>query len=607
MAVAFLCERQTGQGTSLVVVKIARPGFVREAAETALLTIRKEAVALGRLNEVVPPTPFVVRFVDSGEFPVEVGNERLVLPWLAMEYVHGSTLEERVDESIRTTGFAFDPDRAALCVDSIATGLDAVHAVNVLHRDVKPNNILCCGAYPDEAFKLSDFGVARPVGLRQTFMQGSMGTPGYAAPEQVAMEQAKIGPASDVFSLAATVYNILTGQELFVGKSVIDVIQKAQQRPRRSIRESPHLCEELRSRPRACVMLDDAIAHGTAPDSRDRPQRAGTFASAVVAALRAESVRVAVPPLSFRRSVGHLPPAESSRGWDFRVRQSARADLAIRNVAWDGTGTCLAVTTSGLAFWNGTDWHRVALDEKYARLLRFVHRISPGLWLIGGSNGFMAYYAANDGVQPLRRPKEDVSVEMASGTPDDLAAAFAVCEGAPAVLYGVTLKRWLKPLPLGDVSFVLGLERLDEERWLVVGRRATGQGFVAAYAPLRWEIHAAVVPAVRVYTACATVPELGIGVAVGASGAIVEVRPEGVTSSTMPEASDLSAVVVEVNQRAWVAGRGRVWMQDPRRPGQWVALWRDEGWQVPIISLFADGRRVIGIAADGSIVEGSES
>jgi eukaryotic-like serine/threonine-protein kinase len=605
MAVAFLCERHAPEGTSLAVIKVARPTFVKEAADTALLTIRKEAVALGRLNEAVPPTPFVVRFVENGELAVEVGRETLTLPWLAMEYVHGSTLEDRVEESIRETGAAFDPDRAALCVDSIATGLDAVHSVNVLHRDIKPNNILCCGVFPDEVFKLSDFGVARPVGLRQTFMQGSMGTPGYASPEQVAMEEAKIGPASDVFSLAATMYSVLTGQELFSGKTVIEVLEKSYQRRRRSIRESPHLCRELQNRPRACAMLDDAIAHGTAPDSRDRPQSAATFASAVTAALRVESVRVAAP-ISLRRSVPRLPQG-SARGWSFRVRQAARSDLAIRNVAWDGSGTCLAVATSGLVFWNGTDWHRVALDPQHEQCLRFVQRVGPGLWLIGGARGFLAYYAANDGVQTLRRPPEEVVLELASGTPDDLAAAFASRPGGPPVLYGVTHRRWLKPLPLGDVSFVLGLERLDEERWLVAGRRGNGSGYVAIYAPLRWEVQALPVPPVRVFTSCAAAPEIGVGIAVGASGVIIRVDPRGVAPTTVPGSPDLSSAVLELNQRAWVAGRGRLWMQDPRAPGRWTELWHDPSWQVPIISLFADGRRVIGVAADGGIVEGSES
>jgi serine/threonine protein kinase len=605
MAVAFLCERHAPEGTSLVVIKVARPTFVREAADTALLTIRKEAVALGRLNEAVPPTPFVVRFVENGELPVEMGREQVTLPWLAMEYVHGSTLEDRVAESIRDTGFAFDPDRAALCVDSIATGLDAVHSVNVLHRDIKPNNILCCGVFPDEVFKLSDFGVARPVGLRQTFMQGSMGTPGYASPEQVSMEEAKIGPASDVFSLAATVFSVLTGQELFSGKTVVEVLEKSYHRKRRSIRESPHLCQELQARPRACAMLDDAIAHGTAPDSRDRPQSGGAFASSLIAALRADSVRIAAP-MSLRRSIPRMPEG-SARRWAFRVRQAARPDVAIRNVAWDGSGTCLAVTMRGLTFWNGTDWHRVPLDRQYEECLRFVHRVAPGLWLLGGARGFLAYYAANEGVQPLRRPPEDAVIEVASGTPDDIAAAFASRTGAPPVLYGITNRRWLKPLPLVDVSFVLGLERLDEERWLVAGRRGNGSGYVAIYAPLRWEVHPIAVPPVRVFTGCATAPEISMGVAIGAAGVVVRVDGRGASPTTVPGAPDLSSVVLELNQRAWVAGRGRLWMQDPRAPGAWIEVWRDPSWQVPIVSLFADGRRVIGVAADGGVVEGSES
>ena len=66
MAVAYLCERRAPDGAGPAVIKLVRPGFVKQAAQTALLTVRKEAVALGRLNETVPPTPFVVRFIENG-------------------------------------------------------------------------------------------------------------------------------------------------------------------------------------------------------------------------------------------------------------------------------------------------------------------------------------------------------------------------------------------------------------------------------------------------------------------------------------------------------------------------------------------------------------
>ncbi len=76
--------------------------------------------------------------------------------------------------------------------------------------------------------------------------------------------------------------------------------------------------------------------------------------------------------------------------------------------------------------------------------------------------------------------------------------------------------------------------------------------------------------------------------------------------SVVPGQPDLSAVVVEPNQRAWTTSLGHVWVQTPQDPKRWSLAWKDAGWHVPIISLFADGRRVLGVAADGAVIEGCE-
>jgi serine/threonine protein kinase len=116
LGIAFLALRDAPEGTSPVVIKAIKPQIVVGMGATASLIVRKEAVALGRLNETVPPTPFVVRFIDTGTAPL-YGTAHPSLPWIAVEYVHGgvegTTLEERLQHSKDTTGFAFDPVRAA--------------------------------------------------------------------------------------------------------------------------------------------------------------------------------------------------------------------------------------------------------------------------------------------------------------------------------------------------------------------------------------------------------------------------------------------------------------------------------------------------------------
>ena len=138
MSVAFYATREAPDGSCPVVIKMMRPGFVQSLGSTAALIVRKEAIALGRLNERVPPTPFVVRFIDTGSFPHIRAGKPADLPWLALEYVHGgaegTTLTQRVEHSIRATGHAFDPARAAQAISSLASGLGAVHRGGVIHR-----------------------------------------------------------------------------------------------------------------------------------------------------------------------------------------------------------------------------------------------------------------------------------------------------------------------------------------------------------------------------------------------------------------------------------------------------------------------------------------
>src|SRR5260221_510548 len=126
MGVAFYAVREAPDGVTPAVLKVVKPEIVATAGPTALLMIQKEAIALGRLNERVPPTPFVVRFMDTGAVTLpRMGN--VELPWIAIEYVHGgvegTTLEQRVRYSVTNTRYAFDAARAERTIECLSEGL----------------------------------------------------------------------------------------------------------------------------------------------------------------------------------------------------------------------------------------------------------------------------------------------------------------------------------------------------------------------------------------------------------------------------------------------------------------------------------------------------
>jgi predicted Ser/Thr protein kinase len=141
-------------------------------------------------------------------------------PFLVMEYVRGSNLEDYVRNGPVT------PRRAAELVARLARALALVHRKNVIHRDIKPRNILI-----DEAGepRLIDFGLAR---LRSAwadpFATTWGGTLAYMAPEQARREHDRTGPRSDIFGLGAVLYFLLTGRPPFVGETAEEILDRAQ-------------------------------------------------------------------------------------------------------------------------------------------------------------------------------------------------------------------------------------------------------------------------------------------------------------------------------------------------------------------------------------------
>jgi len=602
-AMAFLATRLAPDGESLVVIKIILPQVVADSDERALIIIKKEAVALGRLNERVPPTPYVVRLIDTGSVAYNNNKRNLALPWIALEYVHGgiegTTLTDRVEYSVRETGFAFDPERAARAIESLAQGLSEIHAVGVVHRDLSPGNVLCCGAGETELFKISDFGIARPMGLAATFGDVLVGTPGYVPLEQFTpREGIPLGAYTDIFSLAAIVYFMLTGDHYFNAKTAALALLQIREPQRRSLFEVPTLAYELREKQAACQAIDLALARATAANPSERPQSARLFADSLLPWIAPTPTHR--PSRRWMNSMARLRAVDAS-ATNWMVRHPPGDDRVVLSAAWNASGDCLAATVRGLEFWDGTRWAQAPAAGLAPGAVRCVRQLGPGSFLLGCSGGTLLEYS-RDGLRALLRgPDDSVSFTHATTDLDDVAVMVGERPGAPPHLYALVGKRWLRPLPVEHASNVSSICRLDDENWLVAGRGTDQRPFAAVFRPLMWDLERLATPHGRAMLASAGRPERSLAVAVGGDGLVVTLDRGEARVEYLQGAPDLAAVAIDTLGRQWAAGRGSVWAR--RFEGTWDCVWHHAEWQPPFVNLFAE-IGVIGVmTVDGAVLE----
>lgn len=178
---------------STVAVKVLRNHHA--ASGTARRRFVKEARLLGAID-----TPFVIRLVEA--------NADGGVCYMALEFVAGPSVGDRLRESKR-----LDEPTALRMIADAARGLAAAHALGIVHRDIKPDNLLIARHGEGERVKVSDFGLARPVvqseSLEVTQAGSVLGTPLYMAPEQFG--NALVETQADVYSLGATLFHMLAG------------------------------------------------------------------------------------------------------------------------------------------------------------------------------------------------------------------------------------------------------------------------------------------------------------------------------------------------------------------------------------------------------------
>ena len=136
-----------------------------------------------------------------------------------MEYVDGGSLTDLT----RTT--TLGPRRAAEIVRTIAEAIQFAHDHDILHRDLKPSNVLI-GRHGEP--RITDFGLARQLNSesRLTVTGAVMGTPSYMPPEQASPERGDVDERSDVYSIGAILYEVITGRPPFLGAGIMEIINQ---------------------------------------------------------------------------------------------------------------------------------------------------------------------------------------------------------------------------------------------------------------------------------------------------------------------------------------------------------------------------------------------
>jgi serine/threonine-protein kinase len=230
-AMGVVYKARQVKANRLVALKMVLAGAL--AGDSDRARFRTDAEAVARMQH-----PHIVQIF-------EVGEHQGVL-FFSMELCTGGTLKRRLAGGSRP-----HPEAAPL-VETLARAIHYVHERGVIHRDLKPGNVLLAGG-PDTPVgrcvpKVADFGLAKRLDVPGETQSGAvMGTPCYMAPEQA--QGTAVGPAADIYSLGAILYELLTGRPPFKAASVLDTLEQVRSQepvpPRQLRREVPRDLEMI--------------------------------------------------------------------------------------------------------------------------------------------------------------------------------------------------------------------------------------------------------------------------------------------------------------------------------------------------------------------------
>jgi tRNA A-37 threonylcarbamoyl transferase component Bud32 len=325
-----------------VALKVLHQQFT--ADEEYVERFRREARSVAQLSH-----PNIVTVIDRGEAD---GRQFIVF-----EYVDGENLKTVVNSN-----GAMPVETAVSLAHQIARALAFAHENGLVHRDVKPQNVLLNG---DGRAKVTDFGIARSMDVKHGMTQTGtvLGTSDYIAPEQAQGQQ--VSAQTDVYSLGVVLYELLTGEVPFPGENFVAVAMRHINEP------APSARERRRDVP---PRLDAALQRAMAKDPRDRFSSMDAFCAELAACL--QELNRGVDPDATLYAAPSLPPPVASPPAARRPRRALRRPGATPVAVFLVGLLAAAAIAAAIVAWRNSQNHHASTPPVSAATLVPVHAIA---------------------------------------------------------------------------------------------------------------------------------------------------------------------------------------------------------------------------------------
>ncbi len=660
----------------VVIVKVLRPDVV---ATEALHRFQREAEVLNRLSTQGRPNPYIVRFYDHAvaQVPSPYGPEPLTLPFTVLEYVDGTTLEKVLADQ---KGRGLPAERVRRLVRQICQALDVVHkqkittqdntTTTLVHRDLKPSNILLATEAGTEIAKLTDFGLVKlvDVNLQKTAALAGASL-GYAPPEQYEQGNQRVSPRTDVFSLAAVIYEMLSGKPAFPfneGENPLLIVTRILNGPRPTLMKTRNtLAPELELQTAVIEALDRELTRALSADPAARHASAMELWAAIEPALRMAGEDSKGPPPRSQVSpyeatarasehqagsgvravhgqntpgapfsappMGHpsVPPrvgadkrpsrvpeaqAANPAAWSWMTLTMPIGQKTIRDVVFTPAGDgAIALSTSGLMRWQHGAWVPVPLPAHVPRgALRGLRWMRDGSVLLFGEGGLVARHVLGGATTIWRVP--DPEITFLGALTEDSGTTTLVGERP----YRGTAPRAVPGNTAGVVTQFNGervtvvSDAINCTRLRAVARLGGGQLVACGDWGALVRIELGIVE--HVGSICgghllAISPMAdGGAVTVGVGGHALSLTPKlDAQLEAVQTTRDILSVATTEDGQAWAgSAQARLLRRSPQGPqSSWIRMSGDIGVTSSMIAVAAASRSVRAIGDDGAVVEGN--